>query len=104
MTLFAHVETGKALDVQPNTSAAEYRARYTVEVTAGWDVVQVPNGTEHGAVDNHDGTFTNPSSTPVPSADDSAAQLKAITRTRATELADQGKHAEALYLLSTIGE
>ncbi len=64
MPLFAHTETGHALDVWPNDTEAEYLARFPA--ASGWSVVQVPDGTVHGACGDGDGTFTNPSSPSVP--------------------------------------
>lgn len=56
----AHVETGQALDVQSCQTTADYLKRYTAAVTAGWVASIVPDGTLHNAVDNGNGTFTNP--------------------------------------------
>lgn len=67
MSLFAHTETGFALDPQENASADEYRTRFAEGVSQGWTVTEVPSGTQHGAKDNGNGTFTNPVvSTPTP--------------------------------------
>ncbi len=65
MTTFAHIEDGKALDPHVNVSATEYLRRYAIDTTAAWNVVEVPDGTLHGAIDNGDGTFTNPAP-PIP--------------------------------------
>lgn len=66
MSLFAHVETGAALDPQENKTADEYLKRYAGELTKQWVVKQVPDGTVHGAKDNGDGTYTNPQPAPTP--------------------------------------
>jgi hypothetical protein len=65
MALFAHIEAGFALDPQFNQTADEYKGRFGDAVTAGWAVVVVPDGTQHGAKDNGDGTYANSPATPV---------------------------------------
>lgn len=78
MATFAHTETGIVLDAQcdksmddykcrygagpqrPNENDEAYAARLEKSVAAKWKIVEVPEGTEHGAKDNGDGTFTNP--------------------------------------------
>jgi hypothetical protein len=63
----AHVETGQALDPQPCATIGSYLARYTAQVTQGWNVVVVPDGTQHNAVatQNQDGTWSTVNPTPV---------------------------------------
>ena len=67
MTLFAHIETGQALEPWPNDSSDDYLARFPATDTSAWEVVEVPDGTKHGAHVNGDGTYTNPP-TPAPPA------------------------------------
>ena len=61
MPVYAHTETGCALDVWPNDTKEEYSARF-LEVPGfdTWQIVTVPDGTRHGDLDNRDGTFTRP--------------------------------------------
>ena len=61
MTIFAHTESGKALQPLENASADEYLSRFTPDVTEGWVVTQVPDGTEHGATPDGHGGWINPS-------------------------------------------
>ena len=73
MTTFAHVGGGKALDCQEDSNLDAYLLRFTAVVIYGWMIAghvikQVPNGTQHGATDNGDGTYTNPP--PPPSQDE----------------------------------
>jgi hypothetical protein len=63
---YAHTETGRALDPQFDSDAGKYAARFTAEVIENWSIVQVPDDTLHGALDNGDGTFTNPQPPPSP--------------------------------------
>src|SRR5690348_13964591 len=69
----AHVETGQALDPQPCTTIGQYLAPYTAQVTQGWTVVIVPDGTQHNAAatQNQDGTWSTvnpPAVSPPPAA------------------------------------
>ena len=64
--LFAHIETGYALDVQENVTAEDYLARFTSDVSELWTVSAVPTGTQSGAKSNGDGTYTNPDPPPNP--------------------------------------
>lgn len=73
--LFAHIETGFAIDVIEASSQQSYEKLFAGDLVQKWTVVSVPNGTPHGAKSNGDGTYTNPS-TAVPSAP-SAALLSA---------------------------
>ena len=75
MTTFAHTETGKALDPHQNDIEAKYRARFNPALIANWSIVQVPDGTLHGATDNGDGTYTNPVKPPPPTV------YKTLTKT-----------------------
>lgn len=67
MPLYAHTESGFAHDPQQNASPAEYAARFHASVSGAWQIVQVPDGTLHGAKDNGGGNYTNPTP-PVPPA------------------------------------
>lgn len=49
-TTFCHVETGQCLDPQVNGTIGQYLARYAGSVTSGWNVVPVPDGTQHNAI------------------------------------------------------
>ena len=63
--IYAHTETGKALEPQPAGSVADYiRFVGSNRDTSGWNVVEVPAGTQHCATDNGNGTFTNPTAPP----------------------------------------
>lgn len=66
MPKFAHIEPGFALDPHESDSAEAYLKRFTADSTKEWLVVEVPNGTEHGAKDSGGGTFTNPAPVPAP--------------------------------------
>lgn len=68
MATFAHIETGAALDPIERESADAYRALFAQSVTQSWTVAEVPDGTQHGAMPNGDGTYTNPAN-PQPQAD-----------------------------------
>lgn len=59
MTLFAHIETGQALDPWNNDTQGEYLDRFSGVNTDGWVIAEVPDGTCHGAKSNGDGTYTN---------------------------------------------
>ncbi len=60
MTTFARLVDGVALDCQILATATELAARFHPEWLAKHPFVVVPDGTIHGAVDNGNGTFTNP--------------------------------------------
>lgn len=77
MPLFARIINGHAFDVQSNLNEAEYRARNPV-FAAELVVRMVPDGTQHDATDNGDGTFTNPPIVAKPLAD-SALSWAALT-------------------------
>lgn len=110
MPKFGRLEGGQILDVQENVNIAAYRARFSAALLAAWGdtIRQVPDGTVHGAEDNGDGTYTNPSSPAVvsgPSAiDRGRSQLRGNVRARAADVMRNGKYLEALALLKTIGE
>jgi len=65
MSLWAHVSNSQVLDPQAANSEAHYVNRYTSEIVLAWAVAghtfkEVPVGVQHNAVDNGDGTYTNP--------------------------------------------
>lgn len=60
MTTFARVAGGYALDCQIAATATDLAARFNPEWLSANPFVIVPDGTLHGAVDNGNGTFTNP--------------------------------------------
>lgn len=66
--LFAHTETGVALNVNDDATIEKYRARFTPESMSGWTVKPVPPGTLDNAKDNGDGTFSNPNIPQPPTA------------------------------------
>lgn len=68
MTTFAHIETGQALDPWENTTEGDYCARFPGIDTSGWDVSEVPDGTQHGAKSDGNGGWINPAEpSPPPS-------------------------------------
>ncbi len=66
MTTFAHTETGQALDPRIEKSKQDYYDKSSELVRDDWIIIQVPDGTQHGAKDNGDGTFSNPAPPPKP--------------------------------------
>lgn len=68
MTTFAHVETGFALDPQPAPDEQSYRNYFRpaapqpgdIDITKGWNVQQVPDGTQQGAASDGQGGWVNP--------------------------------------------
>ena len=65
MTTFARVVDGIALDCQTAATATDIASRFHPAWLATHPFIVVPDGTRHGAMDNGDGTFTNPPA-PVP--------------------------------------
>jgi len=63
MTTYARIVSGYALDCQVAATATELSARFHPDWLTANPFTVVPDGTIHGAKDNGDGTFTNP--TPV---------------------------------------
>ena len=85
MTRFARVYGGRVLDPIEVPQASDIQGRYTPDYISSvggllaW--IGVADGTEHGATDNGDGTYTNPSPpphTPVPVAATLAQIVDAI--------------------------
>lgn len=71
MTTYAHEKDLTVYDPQPNSSLSGYLNRFNAATVYGWIVdghtfKAVPDGTEHGAHDNEDGTYTNPPPPPEP--------------------------------------
>lgn len=60
MTTFARIVGGFALDCQIAATATELAARFHPEWLAKNPFIVVPDGTLHGALDNGNGTFSNP--------------------------------------------
>lgn len=60
MTTYARIVDGRAYDCQTASSPAELAKRYHPQWLAANPFTVVPDGTLHGAVDNGNGTFTNP--------------------------------------------
>jgi len=65
MTTFARIVGGYAVDCQTASSIEVLATRFHPEWLAKNPFVIVPDGTLHGALDNGNGTFTNPSPPPV---------------------------------------
>lgn len=63
MTTYARLVDGFALDCQVAECTADLSGRYHPEWFSRQSFVVVPDGTIHGAENNGDGTFTNPSLT-----------------------------------------
>jgi len=59
MTTYARIENGIALDPVMAASAVEAKGLFG-PIADAWVFVEVPDGTKHGALDNGDGTYTNP--------------------------------------------
>lgn len=66
MKTFARLIDGRALDCQPAANDADLSARFHPDWLARNPFVVVPDGTISNAVDNGNGTFTNPVETPPP--------------------------------------
>lgn len=64
MTTYARIVDGHAVDIV--VTPPELNERFHPEWLARQNFVVVPDGTEHGATDNNDGTFTNPPAPPPP--------------------------------------
>lgn len=59
MTTFARIVQGFAIDCRVHATATELAACFHPEWLAAHPFVVVPDGTQHGAKDNGNGTFTN---------------------------------------------
>lgn len=66
MSTYARIVDGFALDCQVASDIAELATRFNPDWLATHTFSMVPDGTVHGAYDNGDGTFTNPSAPPDP--------------------------------------
>lgn len=64
MTTYARLVGGVALDCQVAGSTTELAARFHPAWLADNSFTVVPDGTTHGAKDNGNGTFTNPTGSP----------------------------------------
>lgn len=60
MSTFARIVNGCAVDCRVQASAADLAACFHPDWLAKNPFVIVPDGTLHGAIDNGNGTFTNP--------------------------------------------
>lgn len=63
MPTFAHTETGEVLDPIVDADEASYRARFNADAVSRWTIVEVADGTQHGARPDGQGGWVNP--TPV---------------------------------------
>jgi len=60
MTTFAHTETGQALDPLTCLDIAEYQKwSAMVPDSNAWVIVEVPDGTQHGAKPDNGGNYYN---------------------------------------------
>jgi hypothetical protein len=64
MPTFAHIETGRTVDVMAATDLATYQR--ILNAPKSWQIVQVPAGTLNGATPVGDGTYTAPPAPPAP--------------------------------------
>jgi len=67
MALYAHIENGIVFDPVIAADATEAKALF-VPLSDAWVFTSIPDGTQQGATDNGDGTYTNPvgaTATPV---------------------------------------
>lgn len=105
MTTYAHIVDGYTTDVRIHASATELAACFHPEWLAKNPFTVVPDGTQHGAKDNGDGTFTNPVvATPVViDTSFAAAEFAAAISRKAAALADNGQPDAANYLLRKHG-
>jgi len=66
MTLFAHIETGYALDVHDHPDEPSYAVwAKLIPGSSNWTISAVPAGTVHGAKSDRQGGWVNPE-TPAP--------------------------------------
>ena len=73
MPKYAHIENKYVIDPYDAPTIEDYKYRFG-DLANSWDIIIVPEGTEPSAIDNGDGTYTNP---PSPQAPDPV--YKAIT-------------------------
>jgi len=64
MITYARIVDGYAVDV--TITPPELNEQFNPDWLKNHPFIQVPNGTQHGAVDNGDGTYTNPPPRPTP--------------------------------------
>ena len=102
-TTCAHTETGQALDPLPCTTIGNYLARFTSQATAGWQVVIVPDGTQHNAVANGDGTYTNPVIMPPPAPQPGPIQTDITTLQNQLSTLQQGLAASSPAAAQAMG-
>lgn len=67
MAMFGRKTRNQILDVHENTNLEQWRNRFTSEVVYNWTMAgdifkEIPYGVIHNAIDNGDGTYTNPDS------------------------------------------
>lgn len=58
MNTYAHIETGRAIDVIPAPDLATYRR--ILNAPNGWQIIIVPDGTVSGSTQNQDGGWDAP--------------------------------------------
>lgn len=105
MSTYARIVSGYAVDVV--VTPPLLNERFNAEWLAHQTFIVVPDGTQNGAKDNGDGSYTNPA---VISSNSHAVKVaigltdfEASIRARAAQLFKQGKYAEGTALLATIG-
>lgn len=69
MTTYARIVSGLAVDVRVHATATELEACFTAAWLAAHPFTVVPDGTIHGAKDNGNGTFSNPTPPSVSTVD-----------------------------------
>lgn len=63
MPFYAHIETGRALDIHEHPNQASYEKWARLVRAQNWTIAEVPAGTQHGATPNG-GAWDNPLGTP----------------------------------------
>lgn len=78
--IYAHIETGVALEPQPALSVEDYiRLVAGNHDTSGWTIEKVPDGTAHGASPDGQGGWINPVLAPAPPQYKPQSQIEFIT-------------------------
>ena len=93
MPIFGRLSSGKILDVVTAADAAEAQSFFPA---SGWMFIEVPAGTTHGATDNGDGTYTNPSIVGPPVALSKVAFMDLAYLFLGADLAGVSRYGEIL--------